>query len=128
MNQVVSNPWLVQEAKKYVEVPPGMYLAEFAGVENKTLQDGSLRWRWAWRITTGPLAGQYATALTHQNISPATHAGRLIEGLLGGPLKPGDDVKALVDACVGKPYLVSIQKGPKGGKAAVQTVGQPPQM
>jgi hypothetical protein len=41
---------------------PGMYLADFTGVEDRAMQDGSLRWRWAWRITTGPLTGQYATA------------------------------------------------------------------
>lgn len=132
MNEV-ANPWVVRPQKQFVELPPGIYMTKYVKVEDMTVKpmddkDDGLRWRWTWQVTTGPYAGQSATALTRRDIAIGTHAGRLIEGLLGKPLKDGDNVQALVDACVGQTYLVSVQAGPKGGKPSVQSVGKPPEM
>jgi hypothetical protein len=46
--------------------------------------------------------------------------------LLGRALVEGENVKAAVDGCVGKTYLINIQPGPQGGKPAVRSVGKPP--
>jgi hypothetical protein len=122
----VANAWVVQEAKKFEPLPVGFYHALFRGVEEKKLPSGEDKWRFVWEETTGEHTGKIADALCDRTISPLNQAGRLIEGLLGQPLKPGDNVKSLVDACVGKPYLVSIQGGPKGGKPCVRSIGKPP--
>lgn len=123
-----ADQWVVQEAKAAAPVPVGMYAAKFAGVADHTLADGSVRWRWAWSITHGPLTGQTASALTDRGINPNTLAGVLIAGLLGRPLAVGEHVKQSLDQCVGKPYVISVQPGPKGGKPGVRSVGAPPEM
>jgi hypothetical protein len=122
------NLWVVQEPKQIEQVPVGSYTADYQGVEEVTLKEGGKRWRWSWKIKTGPLAGKLATALTDQSISPTKLAGVLIAGLLGRALQSGESVKAAIDACIGKTYLVSVQPGPKGGKPCVRMVAQLPPM
>jgi hypothetical protein len=125
---VPPDPWTVQAPRQSAPVPVGMYLAKFQGVTDHQLPTGEPRWRWVWEIVSGEHAGKQASALTNQGINPNTHSGVLIAGLIGQQLKPGDSVKALVDACTGKTYLVSVQAGPKGGKPGVRSVGSPPAM
>jgi hypothetical protein len=125
----VVDPWVVKVAKQTEPLPVGQYVADFKGVADYTLPGTTdVRWRWAWTVATGDKAGKEASALTNQSISPNTLPGRLIEGLLGTALKDGDHVKGLVDACVGKRYLVSVQGGVKGGKPGVKAVFIPPAM
>lgn len=127
----VNDPWIVKEAKK--PVPVGMYLCDYGGVEDFTLIDkttntSKVKWRWLWKIKTGTEAGKEATAITDREIKPTTLPGRLIQGLLGRPLTVGENIKAALDSCVGKPYMVNVEAGPQGGKAQVRSVGKPPQM
>ncbi len=122
------DPWVVQAGGKAEPLPPGMYMTNFQGVAPHALATGETRWRWAWTVKTGPLAGQEASALTECRLTPNTLSGRLVEGLIGRPLVAGDNVKVLVDATVGKPYMVSVQAGPQGGKPGVKSVSTPPQM
>ncbi len=122
-----ANPWIVQAPKQSAQVPIGFYTAAFNGVEEVKLQDGSLKWRFAWEVKTGPEQGKQASALVDRSINPNTHAGRLIAGLLGRAIIVGENVQASVDACKGKTYLVSVQAGPKGGKPSAQSVGKPPE-
>ena len=123
------DPWVVQSAKQHEPLPVGMYMGIFQGVETVTLKGtGETRWRWTWCVSAGALKGKVATALTDQTINPNTLAGRLTEGLLGRPIVVGDHVKTLVDACVTKVYMLSIQTGPQGGKPGVRAVSQPPAM
>src|SRR5581483_8541757 len=99
--QAVADPWVVREAKQYQPLPVGMYLAAFKGVEDVALASGEQRWRWTWAVSSGQYQGQHATALTAKDISPTTLPGILIAGLLGREPKPGENVKALVEQCVG---------------------------
>ena len=127
------NPWEVQEKPQTQPVPPAIYYADFAGVADKVVKDFKTgqdvtRWLWRWKIKTGPEAGKDATALTEQTIHPASQAGVLIAGLMGRELKPGENVKEAIDACVGRPYMANVAPGPKGGKPAVRSVSKPPQM
>src|SRR5436190_20076797 len=100
MSEQAINPWVVQPAKAHNPLPLGMYMSEFKGVSDHKLATGEVRWRWAWKVTAGPNAGQDATALTDCNINPNTLAGRLIAGLVGKALVAGDNVKALVDGSI----------------------------
>ena len=122
------DPWVVQSAKQHEPLPVGMYMSVFEGVEIVTLKGGEVRWRWKWRVSIGPAKDKEATALTDQTINPNTLAGRLTEGLLGRPIVVGDHVKTLIDACVTRPYMLSVQTGPQGGKPGVKAVSQPPPM
>ena len=125
------DPWECQEPKS-AQVPEGWYTARFKGADEYTLPTtGEAKWRFSWIVKTGEHAGKEASALTERGFNPNTLAGRLIGELLGKPIKGGDHVKALVDACKGKEYLVVVQRGPKNGKPgvkSVKSVSQPPDM
>ena len=128
-----NDPWIVKPKPDYDPVPSGMYYGVFAGVEDVTLdakdaKDDGIRWRFSWTVSTGPEAGRQANALCSRTIHESSLAGVLIAGLIGRPIKAGDNVKALIDGCVGKAYMVSVAPGPKGGKPGVRSVGTPPPM
>lgn len=132
-NQAINDPWVVQAPKvKRADIPPGAYMVTFLGWEDTSYtapgKPPEDKWRWRFKVTTaGPHLGVELTSMTQRGINSGALAGRLIEGLVGQPLKPGDNVKALVDACVGKAYLAIWGKGPKGG-VGVQSVSVPPAM
>jgi hypothetical protein len=129
MNENTSvDPWVVQAPKQVEQVPNGFYNAEFKGVVEVKLEDGSLKWRFEWEVKSGPEKGKLATALCDQKINADTLPGRLIAGLLGHTPLPGERVKDAIEACKGKMYLVNVQPGPKGGKPGVKSCGQPPAM
>jgi hypothetical protein len=124
-----ADPWVVQEAGQAANVPPGAYLTEFQGVSDHVLQaTGETRWRWAFRVKSGDHTGKVASALTDRKVSPTTLPGRLITGLLGRLVQPGENVQAAVDACKGTAYLVTVEPGPKGGKPGVRSANKPPVM
>jgi hypothetical protein len=124
-----TNPWIVKAPKQTAPVPIGFYHATFKGVEDFTLPaTGEVKWRFVWEITAGECKGKTASSLTNVEINANTLSGRLIAGLIGRPIVAGDNVKAEVEACIGKVYLVSQQAGPKGGKPAVQACDKPPSM
>ena len=128
MSNNSSNPWVVKEPNKS-GVPVGNYLARFVGVSDFSHQkiDGP-RWRWEWEVTSGPNAGSKADALTPPTISPLALTGKLVAGLLGRAVAPGEDVQTAIQGCVGKSYMVTVSPGDKGGKPMVRFVGQPPAM
>jgi hypothetical protein len=126
----LTDPWVVQAPKQAAQVPTGTYVgAEFVAVEDFTLpKTGEAKWKWRWKIKTGAEANKEATALTDKSISSTTLPGRLLSGLLGKPLVPGENVKSLVDGCKGKLYVVVVAEGTKGGKPGVRVVSPMPSM
>jgi hypothetical protein len=125
----VNDPWVVQPPKQTAQVPVGAYTAEFVGLEDFALPtSGEVKWKWRWLVKAGPEQGKEATALTDRVIRPTTLPGELISGLLGRPLVNGENIKAAVDACKGKHYMVVVRPGPKQGKPGVRVVSKPPQM
>ena len=123
------SPWTVQ-ASGGEPLPVGTYYAKFLGVEDFSNPDKGVvdKWKWVWEIASGAHKGKPATALTDRKLTAANHAGRLITGMACRPLQPGEDVQALVTSFVGKTWAITVQPGPKGGKAAVQSATPPPEM
>lgn len=124
----INDPWEVK-ASKSTELKDGSYIAEFIGVEDFSHDriDG-LRWKWSFKVVTGIELGKMADALTEQNITATVGAGRIIAGLLNREIKVGDKVQDLVNACKSKRYLITYGRGSKGGKSAVRSVGEVPDM
>ena len=124
-----SNEWVVNEAKVGGGIPDGSYIAEYSGTTEFTHEkiDGP-KWKWIFEVKTGTLSGRQTDALTAKEINPNTHAGRLIKGLLGRELVVRENVKAAIESCKGKRYLIVVGPGNKGGKSAVQHVARPPVM
>ncbi|QEL19417.1 hypothetical protein [Limnoglobus roseus] len=112
-------------------LPVGVYFAVFRGVEafsNDKVQD---KLTWTWAVASGPHKGREATALTDLRLTPHTHAGRLLAGLVGRPLVPGEDISGLwtdVQKAIGQTWAVTVASGPKGGKPSVQNVSVPSEM
>ncbi len=132
-NTLTPNPFagVTVQASGSEPLPCGAYYATFQSVEAFSNDKIADKLRWAWTVATGPHTGRMATALTDPRMTPHTHAGRLLGGLLGRTLNPGEDVGLLwpqVQACIGKRYLVTVAAGPKGGKPSVQSVTLPPEM
>ena len=124
MNSNNESPFIVQSGNA---LDVGNYVAEYGGVADTDL-NGETKWRWLWKVKAGRSAGKDATALTNRNISPNSHPGQLVKGLLGRDIVPGENVEAVLKGCVGKTYLVGYKPGPKGGKPAVREVGPVPEM
>ena len=122
------NPWVVQAPKQFKDQPIGFHLADYQGVEEKPLQQGEIKWRFSLKVKSGEHAGNIISALTDRDINSNTLPGRLISGLLGRELKVGENVKAALDSCIGKTYMVNVAAGPKGGKPGVKSIGKPPAM
>jgi hypothetical protein len=127
MSDQTSNPWVVQEAKKFEPLPIGAYTGVFKGVEPCELE-GKPKWRFVFEVATGEHKGKTERTLVSPDIKPTTHAGQVISGLLGRALVAGENVEAAIKACVGQAYLIVVQPGPKGGKPSVRMVSKPPAM
>jgi hypothetical protein len=126
VSENTSNPWVVQEAKKWEPLPVGAYTGVFKGVEAFELK-GESKWRFIFEVATpAEHKGKTERTLVSPDVKPTTHAGQIISGLLGKALVPGENVEQAIKACVGQAYIFSIQPGPKGGKPAVRMVMKSP--
>lgn len=131
---MTNDPWTVAEDKRpYEPLPAASYIGVFKGYADTTVKNPHAngreepRWRWTWEVSTGEYAGKAGSALTECGISPASAAGRLIAGMAGRPIRPGESVRQLVDSFVGKMFMFSVQPGPKGGRPQVRMVSPMPQ-
>ncbi len=129
----IANPFagLTVQASGAEPLPPGAYFAVFLSLEPFTNDKVADKLRFTFQVASGQQQGRNATALTDQRITPNTHAGRLIAGLVGRALTPGEDMSAVwqtLQSRIGKRYMVTVQAGPKGGKPSVQSVALPPEM
>ena len=111
-------------------LPPNAYYASFQKVEPFANEKVSGKLRFCWDVVSGTHKGRIATALVDANLTPQTHAGRLIGGILGRPLVPGESVGELwiaLQKAIGTRFMVTVSAGPKGGKPSVQSVSLPPE-
>jgi hypothetical protein len=130
MSNAPSSSAFVVQSASVEPLPVGSYFTMFKSVEPFSNASGTVKdkWRWAWEVVSGTHKGKMATALTDQKLTAMNHAGRLVSGMAGRGLQANEDVSALLASFVGKPFLVSVATGPKGGKPSVQSVSQPPEM
>lgn len=126
----IDNKWIVRPDKKpFEDIPDKSYVAEFVGVEDFTLPtNGEMRWKWKFKVAKGEHTNKVMDCLTDMDISSQKKAGKIIRGLLSRELVVGENVKASIDECQGKVYLVVKGKGSKGGKSCVQSVDAVPEM
>lgn len=103
-------------------VPVGSYLAKFVGVEatNNEYGDGL---RWLFEVVSGPQKGVKTSRITSQSPTPKNACGKMLSGITGKPLTPGEDVA--LEAFVGKTFLVMVGPTDSGG-TRVDSVSPPP--
>lgn len=103
-------------------VPAGSYLAKFTGYEetNNDYGDGL---RWQFEVASGPIKGSKTSRITGPLPTPKNSCGRVLSGILGKPLTPGEDID--LDSLVGKTYLIVVTTT-DSGSTRVDTVSPPP--
>ena len=104
-------------------VPIGNYTGTFAGIEaqpeNKEKGYGpGIRWKFA--IDNGPCAGQTASRVTGQTLTPKNTCGKMLSGLLGRGLKEGEQIDP--DQFIGKRFMIVVEAGQGGGTRVAAVV------
>lgn len=103
-------------------VPAGSYLALYEGVEETSNEYGN-GLRWMFQVTGGPHKGSRTSRITSDNPTPKNACGRMLAGLAGKTLTPGEDIN--LEAFVGKTYLVVVSNT-DGGGTRIDSVSLPP--
>jgi hypothetical protein len=103
--------------------PPGTYHAKWLGFESAQHSEYGAGLKWTWEILNGAHAGQKASRITSATPTPQNAAGKILAGILGRQLQPGEDVD--LQAFVGRPYLIIVDRTDKGA-TRVETVLQAP--
>lgn len=104
-------------------VPVGMYRGTFSGVEvqppHPELGKGV---RFKFKVVGGDHDGEEATVICgiDKPASPKNRLGRVLGGLAGSPVQPGQTIT--VDSFVGKTYLLQVEQAPNGTGTRVGTI------
>ncbi len=104
-------------------IPVGMYRATFAGVEDTEPHAEYGRGvRFKFKVVGGEHDGAEATVIcgVEKPPTPKNRLGRVLGGLAGDPVQPGQTVD--VAAFVGKTYLVQVEDAPSGTGTRVGTI------
>ena len=104
-------------------MPEGMHYAVFTTTESvparewegKQLEEGV---RWAYEVSVGPHKGRRLSTITGTVPTEKNGCGRILAGMFGRPIKPGEDID--IEPLIGQTFLVNVQ----GGK--IVTVAVPP--
>lgn len=102
-------------------VPAGNYQCRFKGIEAVTHDQYGPGLRWNFEIVSGPLAGQVASRTTSPTPTPRNGAGKLLSGVIGGPLAVDSEVD--LSQFVGRNYLVVVEQVASGGTAIATVIG-----
>jgi hypothetical protein len=106
-------------------LPPGMFPTVLKNFEETTHPEFGEGILIRFEITGGQHAGQVSgvTISTESPPSPTNKAGRILAGLLGRALTPGEKVD--LSQFVGKPYNVILETNKKGTGTAITAVTNP---
>lgn len=104
-------------------VPVGMYRAVFSGVEEQPPHpEYGKGVRFTFKISGGDHDGEDATVICgiEKPASPKNRLGRVLGGLAGAPVQPGQTIN--VDQYAGKVYLIQVEQAPNGTGTRVGTI------
>jgi hypothetical protein len=104
-------------------VPPGSYLAKFVGIEETHNQEYGAGIRWIFEIVTGPHKGGRPPRTTSPNPSLKNGCGKMLSGITGKPLIPGEDHD--LEPFIGKTYLIVVV-ATESGSTKIDSVSPPP--
>ena len=110
---------LTFEVKESNSPPPGMYRAEFVGVERTDHQQYGEGVVFKWKVIGGEHAGKIASRTGKPQATTGNTTGKLIAALLGGQFQPGT---VSLESCVGKTYMIQVATGVDGKKTRVESI------
>ena len=100
--------------------PAGFYKAQFVGVVKTTHEQYGEGARFDFRIVGGEHDGKTASRTCKPTPSPKNVTGKLMAGLLGGAMKPGEKVS--LAGCIGKVYTIVVGTAANGETTRVESV------
>jgi hypothetical protein len=100
--------------------PAGIYRAEFLGVVKTTHEQYGDGARFDWKVIGGEFEGKIASRTCKPSPSPKNITGKLMAGLLGRAMKPGEAVS--LAPCVGRTYTIVVGTGQNGTSTRVESV------
>jgi hypothetical protein len=103
-------------------VPAGSYLATFTGVEATSNEYGD-GLRWQFEVINGPNKGAKTSRITSQTPTPKNACGKMLSGITGKTLTPGEDID--LDGFIGKTFLVMVVNTDSGG-TRIDSLSAPP--
>lgn len=100
-------------------VPAGTYRGVLETIERTTHPEFGDGLRCGWRIVEGAYAGMIASRTCNPYPTPTNAAGKLMAGLLGRQIMPGEKVS--LGACIGRSYMVVVGVGRNGQSTRVES-------
>ncbi len=100
--------------------PAGIYRATFVGVVMTTHPDYGDGARFDFRVKGGEHDGKTASRTTKRTPSAKNSCGRIMSGLLGTAMKPGEKVS--LAACVGRDFTIVVANAPSGTATRIEQV------
>ena len=100
-------------------VPAGIFKMAFQTVEPTSHDEFGPGLKFCFEVIDGEHAGEQATRITSDKPSPKNSAGRMITGIVGRSISPGENIDLAF--YVGKKYLVQVEDA-KGGGTRIATV------
>lgn len=93
-------------------VPAGAFRAKFVDVEETEHEEYGAGLRFVFEVIGGDHNGEVATRITSDRPTPKNAAGRMIAGLTGQGLTPGQAVD--LASHVGEEYLIQVEETKNG--------------
>jgi len=120
------------ESKFGIKVPPGWYVAQFVGTEDrepvkdtKFGKSNEPRLAWLFDVAEGEHQGQRIEQESGVTASSKSHCAKMLVGLHGRPLSAGEQVT--VAQFVGKLYRVKVAPNPNSDKGNLYVADIEPQ-
>jgi hypothetical protein len=110
----------VSEQESEFGAPIGVYQAWFRGVDQR--QSHGLEWRFEID-DAGPWKGKIVSRATGRTPSPKNACSRILSGLIGRPLKEGDQVD--IGPCLNRRYTITVENNSCNTGTRVGTVLPP---
>ena len=107
------------------DVPEGEYLGKLLAVEewNENVDKYGPAVRFAWEITRGDFQNQEVSRITGTRVTKKTALGKLLRGLKGGAIEPGEEIDPT--QFVGREYVLTVGET-DSGSTRVESVISPP--
>jgi hypothetical protein len=97
---------------KSSDVPVGVYVAKFVGVERTTHAEFGGGLKFEWEIIEGKYAGKSVFRTTGDKPTPRNIAGKVLSSLVGA--KPTDGLSIDADNYIGRKYTVVVGETESG--------------
>jgi hypothetical protein len=99
--------------------PVGSYKAVLESLQTTSHQEYGDGLRISWQVTEGVCAGMIATRTCNLFPTPTNMTGKLMAGLLGRQIKPGEKIS--LEPCIGRSYMIVVGLGRNGQSTRVES-------